>query len=192
MTFSIMTLSTMALSITENKMWHSAKFHSALWQIIVMVSVVILNVIRLSVTFYLLLCWVSLCWVSLCWVVMALFNKLESISPIFYKQLFCTKVFYAAFMFGFVIFWRKDFGAKPSHKMLVKLKPSLCRLSLLQKNRDCKWTFSRDRIIDGTSGSRVAVHHLSTSSKLSIQLFWPKDLVSLKSSLPDRKKGFSS
>jgi len=25
--------------------------------------------------------------------------------------------------FGFVIFWRKDFGAKASHKMLVKLTP---------------------------------------------------------------------
>jgi hypothetical protein len=46
-----------------------------------------------------------------------------SISPIFYKQLFNTKVLCAAFMclqFGFVIFWRKDFGAKAAHKMLVK------------------------------------------------------------------------
>jgi hypothetical protein len=25
--------------------------------------------------------------------------------------------------FGFVIFWRKDFGAKAAHKMLVKLTP---------------------------------------------------------------------
>ena len=36
------------------------------------------------------------------------------------------KVFCAAFMclkFGFVIFWRKDFGAKAAHKMLVKLTP---------------------------------------------------------------------
>ncbi len=36
------------------------------------------------------------------------------------------KVFCAAFMcvqFGFVIFWRKDFGAKGAHKMLVKLTP---------------------------------------------------------------------
>jgi hypothetical protein len=39
---------------------------------------------------------------------------------------FCTKVFCAAFMclqFGFVMFWRKDFGAKAAHKMLVKLTP---------------------------------------------------------------------
>jgi hypothetical protein len=46
-----------------------------------------------------------------------------SISPIFYKQLFCTKVFCAAFMclqFGFGFFWRKDFGAKAAHKMSVK------------------------------------------------------------------------
>jgi hypothetical protein len=27
--------------------------------------------------------------------------------------------------FGFVIFWRKDFGAKAAHKMLVKLTPVL-------------------------------------------------------------------
>jgi hypothetical protein len=36
------------------------------------------------------------------------------------------KVFCAAFMclqFGFVIFWRKDFGAKAAHKMWVKLTP---------------------------------------------------------------------
>ncbi len=51
---------------------------------------------------------------------------LVSISPIIYKQLFCTKVFCAAFIclqFGFVIFWRKSFGAKAAHKMLVKLTP---------------------------------------------------------------------
>jgi len=49
-----------------------------------------------------------------------------SISPIFYEQLFRAKVFCAAFMclqFGFVIFWREDFGAKVAHKMLVKLTP---------------------------------------------------------------------
>jgi hypothetical protein len=50
-----------------------------------------------------------------------------SISPIFYEQLFHTKILYAAFMslqFGFLIFWRKDFGAKAAHKMLVKLTPA--------------------------------------------------------------------
>ncbi len=55
-----------------------------------------------------------------------------SISPIFYKQLYHTKVLYAAFMcvqFGFLIFWQKDFGAKAAHKMLVKLTP----------NRTCNW-----------------------------------------------------
>jgi hypothetical protein len=49
-----------------------------------------------------------------------------SISPIFYEQLFCTKVFCAAFIslqFGFVIFWQKDFGAKAALQMLVKLTP---------------------------------------------------------------------
>jgi hypothetical protein len=51
---------------------------------------------------------------------------LLSISPIFYKQLFHTKVLCAPFMclqLGFVIFWQKDFGAKAAHKMLVKLTP---------------------------------------------------------------------
>ncbi len=51
-----------------------------------------------------------------------------SISPTFYEQLFRTKVFCAAFMclqFGLVIFWRKDFGAKVAHKMMVKLTPGV-------------------------------------------------------------------
>ncbi len=49
-----------------------------------------------------------------------------SISPIFYEQLFCMKVFCAAFMclqVGLIIFWQKDFGAKVAHKMLLKLTP---------------------------------------------------------------------
>jgi hypothetical protein len=49
-----------------------------------------------------------------------------SISTIFYKQLFRTKVFCTAFMclqFGFVIFWQKDIGTKAAHKMLVILSP---------------------------------------------------------------------
>jgi hypothetical protein len=53
-----------------------------------------------------------------------------SISPIFYEQLFHKKVFCAAFMclkFGFVIFWREDFGVKDAHKMLVKLTPGWAR-----------------------------------------------------------------
>jgi hypothetical protein len=48
------------------------------------------------------------------------------ISPIFYEQLCRTKVFRTAFMclqIGYVIFWRKDFGAKAANKMLVKLTP---------------------------------------------------------------------
>ncbi len=51
-----------------------------------------------------------------------------SISPIFYQQLFHTKVLCTPFMclqVGFVIFWRKDFGAKAAHKMLVKLTPGV-------------------------------------------------------------------
>jgi hypothetical protein len=51
-----------------------------------------------------------------------------SISPIFYEQLFCPKVFCAAFIclqFGFVIFWQKEFCAKAAYKMLVKLTPGV-------------------------------------------------------------------
>ena len=51
-----------------------------------------------------------------------------SISPIFYKHLFHTKVLCTPFMclqFGFVNFWQKDFGTKAAYKMLVKLTPSL-------------------------------------------------------------------
>ncbi len=56
------------------------------------------------------------------------------ISPIFYEQLFHTKVLYAAFMclqFGSLIFWRKDFGAKAAHKMLVKLTPGVYFTNIL-------------------------------------------------------------
>jgi hypothetical protein len=54
------------------------------------------------------------------------FTNQVSISPIFYEQLFHMKVFCAAFtylQFGFEIFWRKDFGTKAAHKMLVNLTP---------------------------------------------------------------------
>ena len=47
-----------------------------------------------------------------------------SISPTFYKWLFCLKVFTAAFLslqFGLVIFKRKEISAKAARKLLVKL-----------------------------------------------------------------------
>jgi hypothetical protein len=60
------------------------------------------------------------------------------------------KVFCAAFLrsqFGFVIFWRKDFGAKAVNKMLVKLIPGgsivpRCVLQLLfvEKSQNAKKT----------------------------------------------------
>jgi hypothetical protein len=40
-----------------------------------------------------------------------------TVIPRFFAQLL------SAYYFGFVIFWRKDFGAKAAHKMLVKLTP---------------------------------------------------------------------
>jgi hypothetical protein len=55
------------------------------------------------------------------------------ISPIFYEQLFHTNVFCAALMclqFGFVIFWRKDFGTKAAHKMLLKFTPVLNQITV--------------------------------------------------------------
>jgi len=42
-------------------------------------------------------------------------------------QFFNTKVLHTAFLylcFGFVIFWRKNIGAKVASKMLMKLKPA--------------------------------------------------------------------
>jgi len=47
-------------------------------------------------------------------------------SPIFYEQLFCKKVFCAAFIylqFDFVIVWQKSISTKDARKMLVKLTP---------------------------------------------------------------------
>jgi len=46
-----------------------------------------------------------------------------SSSPTFYKQLFCTKVFYTAFLYlpiCTIIFRQKNNGAKTPHKMLVE------------------------------------------------------------------------
>jgi hypothetical protein len=60
-------------------------------------------------------------------------GALVSISPIFYRQLFHTKAFCAAFMclqFELLIFWPKDFGAKAAHKLLVKLTPGVNLIKL--------------------------------------------------------------
>jgi hypothetical protein len=38
-----------------------------------------------------------------------------------HTKFLCTA--FKCLLFGFVIFWRKDFGAKTAHKMLVKLTP---------------------------------------------------------------------
>jgi len=48
----------------------------------------------------------------------------ESISQTFYEQLFCTKVFCAAFLqlqFGSIILWSKNIGAIAAQKMLMEL-----------------------------------------------------------------------
>jgi hypothetical protein len=47
-----------------------------------------------------------------------------SISPTFYARLFRTKVSREAFLYldlRFVLFWRKNIGAKAARNMLVKL-----------------------------------------------------------------------
>jgi len=44
------------------------------------------------------------------------------------RAAFSYEFFCAAFMcllFGFVLFWQKDFGAKAAHEMLVKSTPAL-------------------------------------------------------------------
>ncbi len=50
----------------------------------------------------------------------------ESISPTFYARIFCTKVLRKIFLFldfRFVLFWRKNIGAKASRILLMKLTP---------------------------------------------------------------------
>ena len=50
------------------------------------------------------------------------FTPLVSISPTFYEQLFHTKVFLGASLYlhlMFVLFWRKEIGAKFAQKMMV-------------------------------------------------------------------------
>ncbi len=64
-----------------------------------------------------------------------LYKGQVSISPAFYKQIFCTKVFAAAFLylqFGFVIFWQKNIGTKDASKMLVKLTTDVNFTNILQ------------------------------------------------------------
>jgi hypothetical protein len=66
-----------------------------------------------------------------------------SISPTFYEQLLRQNPFakklqtqiakdlctaFKRLQFGFVIFWRRDFGTKGAHKMLVKLTLRLPKL----------------------------------------------------------------
>ncbi len=41
---------------------------------------------------------------------------------------------------GFVIFWRKDFGAKAAHKMLVKLTPVRV---LKNQNKFCSYEWTK-------------------------------------------------
>ncbi len=82
---------------------------------------------------------------------------LVSISPIFYEEFFHTKVFCAAFTclhVGFVIFWRKDFGAKAAHKMVVKLTPGV--FGETGKMRDAKLRRERrDVPVPGTGDAPV-------------------------------------
>ncbi len=58
------------------------------------------------------------------------------------RAAFSYESFCASFMclqFGFVIFWRKDFGTKAAHEMLVKLTPE--RLSNFEVDDLAKTTF---------------------------------------------------
>jgi hypothetical protein len=53
------------------------------------------------------------------WYEKAACNILVNLSHI---KVLCTA--FKCLQFGFVIFWRKDFGAKAANQMLVKLTPS--------------------------------------------------------------------
>jgi hypothetical protein len=48
-------------------------------------------------------------------------NFTNILQALFSNQILCTP--FMCLQLGFVIFWRKDFGAKAAHKMLVKLTP---------------------------------------------------------------------
>ena len=53
-----------------------------------------------------------------------LVEQVVSISPTFYEQVFCTKVFCEASLclqFGFVLFWQKEIDTKAARNVLVKL-----------------------------------------------------------------------
>ena len=62
-------------------------------------------------------------------------DKFKSISPTFYNQLFCIKVFCAPFLclqFGFVFFWQKEISAKATDRLLVKLTKEVNFTNILQ------------------------------------------------------------
>jgi hypothetical protein len=67
--------------------------------------------------------------------------NLESILPTFYARLFRTKVSRKTFLyldFRFVLFWRKNIGAKSARILLVKLTPDKknCDHGKAKKNCD--------------------------------------------------------
>ncbi len=57
--------------------------------------------------------------------------------------------------FGFVIFWRKEFGAKAAHKMLVKLfevfkyRPKFCEIFLPFEKDFVSSTFLSPKFVTG-------------------------------------------
>jgi hypothetical protein len=60
-------------------------------------------------------------------------------------------IFCGTFMclqFGFVIFWLKDFGAKATHKMLVKLPPGGRNWQLIfPKNAETYWNIKNTSLL---------------------------------------------
>ncbi len=70
--------------------------------------------------------------------------NLESISPTFYAQLFCTKVLRAAFLhvnFRFKLFLVQEYWRKCAQKMLVKLTPKV------EENWGCSNDFRTKKLL---------------------------------------------
>jgi hypothetical protein len=75
-----------------------------------------------------------------------------------HTKVLCTAL--KCLQFGFAIFWRKDFGAKAAHKMLVKLTPALH----LQN-----WWIQKCRRQDLNISSRMNLQFKQMKEKLRIE-----------------------
>jgi hypothetical protein len=85
-----------------------------------------------------------------------------------------TKVICTAFkclQFGFVNFWRKDFGTKAAHKMLVKLTPCLQFFKGIRIcSQNCS-TSSLKKVVDAQSEAGRASHGQIDAGQMEQHIF---------------------